>query len=376
MSLAHWFVSGPLPADVERSLSRLAGAPGVVRLAVMPDVHLAEAVCIGVVLATDALLYPAAVGGDIGCGMLAEQLDVPAERLADARVAARVLAALGEHLPRDRHRRDELPPWPPGLDCGDGALGDPRLISLARRDGRAQLGTLGSGNHFIELQQDEEGSLWLMLHSGSRGLGPAIRAHREHAGREVASGLRALEADSEAGQQYLRDAAWARRYAAENRAAMRAQVEAILHETLGAHPVSGSLVSCDHNHVQREEHEGRPLWVHRKGAISARAGEMGIIPGSMGSPSYHVEGRGHADALQSASHGAGRVMSRSEARRRITPRELRRQLEGLWYDHRMQAALLEEAPGAYKDIGKVMRAQRELVRIVRTLTPVLCFKGG
>jgi tRNA-splicing ligase RtcB len=103
---------------------------------------------------------------------------------------------------------------------------------------------------------------------------------------------------------------------------------------------------------------------------------MGIIPGSMGSPSYHVEGRGHADALQSASHGAGRVMSRSEARRRITPRELRRQLEGLWYDHRMQAALLEEAPGAYKDIGKVMRAQRELVRIVRTLTPVLCFKGG
>lgn len=149
----------------------------------------------------------------------------------------------------------------------------------------------------------------------------------------------------------------------------------LIGELFGAAALPGSELFCNHNHVRAEQHHGERLWVHRKGAISAGDGEVGIIPGSMGSASSHVLGRGCAEALRSSSHGAGRCLSRSEARRRITVREMARQLHGIWYDHRGAAALREEAPGAYKDIEQVMRAQRELTRIVRRLRPRLCYKG-
>jgi tRNA-splicing ligase RtcB len=366
------FAAHPLSPDVERALDRLAEAPDVQHIAVMPDVHLAEEVCVGVAVATAHLVYPAAVGGDIGCGMAALCFEVPADALDDV-AAARVLARLYDGVPRGRHRRADFRAWPPDLDPDQ--LSAPRLVALARGEGRAQLGTLGSGNHFVELQADDEDRLWLMLHSGSRAIGPAVRAH--HAARgEPAGGLRALDAETDEGRAYLDDMTWALRYAEANRACLvDATVEAAT-SVLGGSADQASLIRCHHNHARREIHRDRELWVHRKGAIPAAAGEPGIVPGSMGAPSYHVEGRGHPDALGSSAHGAGRALSRTEARRTITPRDLERQLAGVAWDHRRAHALRDEAPAAYKDITEVMRAQRDLVRIVRRLRPLLSYKAA
>lgn len=366
------FVAHPLSDEVERALGRLAGAPDVVHIAVLPDVHLAEEVCVGVAVATRRLIYPAAVGGDIGCGMAALRFEVPADALSEAR-AARVLAELYERVPRGRHRRAGFRQWPPDLDPDQ--LSAPPLAALGREDGQAQLGTLGSGNHFVELQADEEERLWLMLHSGSRGIGPAIRAH--HAAlAEPAGAFRALDADSEQGRAYLADMAWALRYADANRRYLLESAADAVRAALGAAADQATLLTCNHNHARREHHGGQDLWVHRKGAMPAAAGEPGIVPGSMGAPSYHVEGRGHPDALGSSAHGAGRALSRTEARRTITRRDLVRQLGGVAWDHRRADLLRDEAPGAYKDITHVMRAQRELVRITRRLRPLLSYKAA
>lgn len=366
------FLADPVPADVGAVLERLAGAPDVVHVAVMPDVHLAEEVCVGVALATTRLIYPAAVGGDIGCGMAAVRFAAPAAAL-DRPAAARVLAELYERVPRGRHRRAAWRSWPRGLDPEE--LSAPELVALARGDGQAQLGTLGSGNHFVELQADDDGALWLMLHSGSRGMGPAIRAHHE-ARAEPSGPLRALEAGGAAGQRYLADMAWALRYAEANRDELVDAAAQAVSRAIGAAVEPGSAIRCQHNHVRRERHGDRDLWVHRKGAMPAAAGEPGVVPGSMGTPSYHVEGRGHPDALASSAHGAGRAMSRAEARRRVSARELGRQLGGVAWDHRRAALLRDEAPAAYKDIQRVMRAQAELVRIVRRLRPLLSYKAA
>jgi tRNA-splicing ligase RtcB len=200
---------------------------------------------------------------------------------------------------------------------------------------------------------------------------------RDHHRRAAGGGsLASLLASEPGGRAYLADLAWALAYADANRRALLAAVAAVLQEALGAEMEPHTLMTCHHNHVRQETHGGLPRWVHRKGAISASHGELGVIPGSMGSASYHVEGRGHAPALCSASHGAGRRMSRSEARRRISGRTLAAQLGGVFWDHRRTEELRDEAPGAYKDIGRVMRAQRALVRIVRRLEPVLAFKGA
>ena len=366
------FLAQPVGPQVDAALDRLAAAPDVVHVAVMPDVHLAEEVCVGVALATTHLLYPAAVGGDIGCGMAAIRLDAPAAAI-DRPVAARILAGLYDRVPRGRHRRAAFRPWPEALDPR--GLSSPRLSTLVDGDGRAQLGTVGSGNHFIELQADPDDRLWLMLHSGSRGLGPAIRAH--HAARaEPAGGLRALDSSADAGHAYLADMAWALAYADANRQALLdAAVDAVA-AALDAAPEPETRITCHHNHVRRERHGGRDLWVHRKGAMPAADGEPGVVPGSMGTASYHVVGRGHPGALASSAHGAGRSMSRTDARRQISRAELVRQLGGVAWDHRRADALRDEAPGAYKDIDRVMRAQRNLVRIVRRLRPILSYKAA
>jgi tRNA-splicing ligase RtcB len=330
-------------------------------------------VCIGTVVATRRLLYPAAVGGDIGCGVAALRFDAASEALADSRAAAKVLAGLYAAVPCDRHRRADLPEWPSDVDPE--TLSAAPLTNLARHDGRAQLGTLGSGNHFIELQRDDEGMLWLMLHSGSRSMGQAVRAFHERHAAVTEAGLVTIDAESDAGRAYLADMQWAIRYADANRQLMVRAVASVVADALGAASVDGSYFACHHNHVRREQHCGEAVWVHRKGAIPAAEGELGIIPGSMGSPSFHVAGRGHPDALASSSHGAGRAMSRGDARRRISVRDVERQLSGVWFDRRLIGELRDEAPSAYKDIGKVMRAQHALTRIVRRVQPVLCFKG-
>lgn len=371
------WLAGPLPADVEDSLDRLARADDVVQVAVMPDVHLGNEVCVGTVVATTGLIYPGAIGGDIGCGMAAIRLrDPTGDRSATIaqREAAAVLRGLYRVVPAVKLpgpvRLDRLP-----AALRDRPLSATSLETFKRRDGAVQLGSLGSGNHFVELQVDDDGDRWLMLHSGSRGLGQAV-LHHHLAATTSARGRPALVADSPAGQAYLADLAWTLAYAEANRAEILDRAADVIGDALGLEPDPASIVTCHHNHIRHEVHGGRGLWVHRKGAISAQDGEPGIIPGSMGTVSYHVAGRGHPDALCSSSHGAGRALPRREARRRISARALEAEMAGVWFDVRHADALRDEAPSAYKDLGAVMRAQRELTRIVRRLRPLLSYKGA
>lgn len=354
------FLTAPLEPAVRAALERLARAPGVRRIAVMPDVHLAHDVCIGTVVATAAHLYPAAVGGDIGCGVAT--LRLIGERPLDDAGAARLMQALSRVVPIREHR--DPPPWPDHL-----APAPPSGASSPRVAAR-QLGTLGRGNHFLELQVDPLGQYWLMVHSGSRGSGQAIRAR--HVGDHP---LIPLAAAADVGAAYLADVAWAGEYARANRRALLEAAAVAVEVALGWVPDDASFVDCDHNHVALEDHDG-PLWVHRKGAIRADVDRAGLIPGSMGSASYHTCGRGHAEGLRSSSHGAGRAMDRTTARRRITTAALAQQLRGVYFDPGKARRLVDEAPAAYRDIVAVMRAQRALTRVVRQVRPVLSFKGG
>lgn len=371
--MQSWLVA-PLDEEVSKATWRLRRAPDVQRVAVMPDVHLAEDVCVGVAVATTGLLYPQAVGGDIGCGMLAIPLEGQAGSIGDPRIAGRVLAHLGNSIPaRRRHRRRTLP-MPD--DLSRPMLSDSRLESLWKTTGALEFGTLGSGNHFVELQADESERLWLMVHSGSRGLGPAIRDHHLARGELVGGGLSCLRSGDDIGAAYLHDAGAARRFAAENRRQIALLVEeAVLGAVGSGHLQWAEAVTTDHNHVERETHGALNLWVHRKGAMPAWPGQAGVLPGSMGSLSFHVVGRGCAEALCSSAHGAGRILSRTEARRTITSRDLQRQMGRVWYDFRQADRLRDEAPAAYKDIRAVARAQRDLVKVVRVLRPVLNYKG-
>lgn len=366
------WLAAPMEREVWEAIERLRRAPDVQQIAVMPDVHLSGDVCIGVVVATSHLIYPQAVGGDIGCGMLAVGLDVEAAALEDPRAAGQILSDLGRAVPSRRRNRSALIPQPGGERD---TLSQPNLDSIRRSEGALEFATLGGGNHFIEIQADEDGRLWLMVHSGSRALGQAIRDHHLSRAQPVQNRLRVIEAQSEAGAEYLHDASCAQRFADASRRAMAEEVGRVLAGNVGGQVCWDTVITTDHNHVSREHHGGRPLWVHRKGAMPARLGENGVLPGSMGSLSFHVQGRGHEDALCSSAHGAGRVLSRTAARAQVTERALGRQMEGVWYDFRKTEKLRDEAPSAYKDIRAVLRAQKDMVKVTRTLRPVLNYKG-
>ncbi|MEZ5401270.1 MAG: RtcB family protein [Bryobacteraceae bacterium] len=368
--IACW-LAAPMDRDVREAIHRLRAAPGIVRVAVMPDVHLAAGVCIGVAAASSSWIYPQAVGGDIGCGMLAVGTDVEAAALDEAR-ATRVLTGLAKAIPARRRNRHEAI-QPPDATCAP--LSHPRLDAIRRNEAALKFATLGSGNHFLELQADEEGRLWLMIHSGSRVLGPAVRDHYLELARPVGHGLFAIEVDSDPGAGYLHDAGCARAWADASRRAIAREAGRVLADVLGASLRWESAIATDHNHVALERHGGVDLWVHRKGAMRARGGEQGVLPGSMGSLSYHVEGRGYPQALCSSAHGAGRLLSRTAARAKVTERDLARQMADVWYNTRLAPRLLDEAPSAYKDIRAVLRAQRDLTKVIRTLRPVLNYKG-
>lgn len=367
------WLAGPMGVDVSEAIERLRRAPDVQRVAVMPDVHLSADVCIGIAVATSSLIYPQAVGGDIGCGMLAVATDVDHTALDNPRAAGQVLSELSRAVPARRHNRRETVSQPGELAAI--TLSHPGLESVRRNDGVLEFATLGSGNHFIEIQADEDGRLWLMIHSGSRALGQKIRDHHLGRAESVSSSLRALDFKSSTGAEYLHDASCARRYAEASRRAIAEELGGVLARALGARICWETIITTDHNHVSLETHGGHDFWVHRKGAMSARLGELGVLPGSMGSLSFHVEGRGEEGALCSSAHGAGRALSRTAARDKISERELRRQMTGIWYDFRLTERLRDEAPSAYKDIRAVLRAQRELVKVIRTLRPVLNYKG-
>jgi tRNA-splicing ligase RtcB len=370
--IVRQWLTQPLSADVRRAIERLCRCEDVWHVAIMPDVHLAEQVCVGVAVATTHLLYPDAVGGDIGCGTSAIGFDGSANVLADRTSAQRLMDGLRDAIAVNHRATAALVAPPPVLQ--DRPLSSEALAKLALRDGRVQLGTLGRGNHFLEFQADEEDRLWLMVHSGSRAMGQAIRsAHRP---ASVPPGqLPCIEADSPAGIGYLNDVAWAVVYAAASRRALVHAAGEVVRRLFGLDCRAETFLDCCHNLVRRERHLDRDCWVHRKGAIPAAVGDAGIIPGSMGSASFHVQGRGCEMALASSSHGAGRIMSRGEARARISLRALHKQLTGIWFDASAAPRLRDEAPGAYRDIAAVMRAQHDLTCVVRKLRPVLCYKG-
>ena len=371
-SLNMWLAL-PMDISVKQVIERVRRAQDVVHVAVMPDVHLAGDVCVGTAMATHRLIYPSAVGGDIGCGMLAVAFNASADFVREAPHAGAFLRLLSQHIPAQRRHRTRTLPLPAHLEPGE--LSHPSLRSLTDGVGKLQFGTLGGGNHFIEMQADETGQLWLMIHSGSRAVGQAVKEHHVARATIRSAGMMALDSDTPEGQAYLHDQEWARSFARANREAMAQQVIGILRTRFGAEPIDGLTIGCDHNHVRREKHFGQSLLVHRKGAMPSEAGSIGVVPGSMGTLSFHVEGRGCPESLSSSAHGAGRLFSRHAARRRFNRTDLRQQMHGVWFDPRLADELREESPRSYKDVQSVMRAQRDLVRMTRTLRPLLVYKG-
>lgn len=367
----RWMVERP-PRELERATARLARTPGVLAVALMPDAHVSEDVCVGTVTITDGTILPGAVGGDIGCGMVAVPLEGELHRLAQG-TATRVLEAWSRAVPGLMHPSASAPPLPDAL--ASEPLSAPALEKLKAREGRTELGTVGRGNHFVELQIDERGAPWILVHTGSRAIGPAIRAHHESRGAPRSRGdLVALAAGSVEAERYVADAAWAGHWARQNRARIADLARDVVADVLRLPELEGPRIEVDHNHVRRELHGDRWVWVHRKGAMGLDEGELGVVPGSMGTATFHVAGRGCADAFRSSAHGAGRALARGEARRAISTGRLLDEVRGVFFDVRRAGALRDEAPSAYKDVDAVMRAQRELVRVVRRLRPLLSYK--
>lgn len=364
-----------VPPGALDQLKRIAAQPYVLEhVAAMPDLHVAHGVAVGTVFATGDTVVPAALGGDLGCGVSAVRFDFPAARLSAASLQG-LLHTLTRAIPvGDRTHRGQGTPLP------DDLLGTPlstgALEHARERLGPLHLGTLGGGNHFLELDRDGGGDLWLLVHSGSRGLGSAIAAHHLRAAEAGASGdIPGLRVDGQAGQDCLQDLAWALTFARANREALAQRAVEALVELVGQAPDDASRLDVHHNFVRFEQHLGKRLLVHRKGAIAAPLGERALIPGSMGTASYLVEGRGEPRSLSSASHGAGRVLTRREAREQIRPDRLAHSMRRVVVDQRRWASLVEEAPAAYRDITEVLEDEADLVRPVLRLEPIAVLKG-
>lgn len=387
-----WTRGVPVEDDAKTQLCNLARLPFIFsHLAVMPDVHLGKGSTIGSVIPTLGAVIPAAVGVDIGCGMIAARTSLSAADLPDNLAGWR--AAIEKAVPHGRTpgNRDRGA-WsnpPADVDAVWAEL-EPdfrRIVEkhpkLARTNNRNHLGTLGTGNHFIEVCLDEADKVWFMLHSGSRGVGNAIGSYFIELAKEDMrryfinlpdADLAYFPQGTEHFRDYVEAVEWAQSYARLNRALMMKHVvEAVRGVMAKPFEAEVEAVNCHHNYVQREHHFGKNILVTRKGAVSARDGELGIIPGSMGARSYIVRGKGEEQSFCSCSHGAGRLMSRSEAKRRFTVADQARATEGV--ECRKDAEVIDEIPMAYKDIDAVMRAQADLVEIVHTLKQVVCVKG-
>lgn len=357
-------------------------------VAAMPDVHLGKGATIGSVIATHQAIIPAAVGVDIGCGMVAARLSITAAEL-DEKALKKVFDQISRDVPvgRNQHRDeralvDVARPFEPGLN----ALTDrhPQLLKAFRRFSQwvNQMGTLGGGNHFIEVCLDEADQVWVMLHSGSRGIGNAIADHFIQLARKDMErwmiqlpdqDLAYFPEGSEHFADYVEAVHWAQEYAMANRQAMLDLVLAALARHLPPFEVTTEAVNCHHNYVTREHHFDADVWVTRKGAIRAGAGELGIVPGSMGARSYIVRGKGDLESFCSSTHGAGRRMSRTAAEKHFTQADLEAQTAGVIC--RKDKGVLDEIPGAYKDIDQVMAHQSDLTEVLHTLKQVVCVKG-
>jgi len=382
--------------EARRQLYNVASLPFIHKWVVaMPDVHWGLGATIGSVIPTLEAVIPAAVGVDIGCGVMALETSLRADQLAEdlkpMRTAIETAVPHGRTLGKKK-RRDEgawgHPParvqgaWRELADDFERITGKHRAIRQSNH--RTHLGTLGTGNHFIEVCLDEADQVWLMLHSGSRGVGNKIgRYFIDLAKKDMGRRLKQLpdrdlayfsEGD-ELFDDYLEAAEWAQRFAAVNRELMMESVVEAIASLAGTPPFNTSPdpVNCHHNYVAREHHYGKQVLLTRKGAVRARAGEMGIIPGSMGARSYIVRGKGNPESFESCSHGAGRLMSRNQARRAFSVADHEQATAEV--ECRKDSAVLDETPGAYKPIDAVMRAQEDLVEIVHTLRQLVCVKG-
>ncbi len=369
------------PATLEQA-QRTAAMPFVFpHLALMPDAHLGKGATVGSVIPTLEAIIPAAVGVDIGCGMIAVRTQFSTEDLGgrDRRglrlaIEAAVPVSAGgynrELTDTARKRVEELE-----------ADAEVDYASYAR-NWRLQLGSLGSGNHFIEVTVDEASRVWLFLHSGSRGIGNRIAQHHIEVAQRVCADARIRLADRDLAyltegtaefDAYIRDLRWAQRFALLNREEMMDRVVECLSGWLGESVVETERINCHHNFTQQETHYGRTVWVSRKGAIEAKPGQAGLIPGSMGTASYVVTGKGDPESLNSSPHGAGRNFSRSKARKTFTVEQLREAMRGIEY--RDTDAFLDEIPAAYKDIDQVMADAEDLVEIRHTLRQIVNVKG-
>ena len=350
-------------------------------LALMPDAHLGLGATVGSVIPTVGAIMPAAVGVDIGCGMIALRTQFTRQQVAG-------------HAPLSRLRREIERAIPLSAGHDNARISDtararvahlesiaPRDygVTAGRHDWRLQLGTLGSGNHFIEVTVDELDRVWLFLHSGSRGIGNRIAGeHIRQAQRESAAGLpdrdlAYLTEGTATFDAYIADLNWAQQFALLNREEMMDRVVRQMSEFMGEPVIAAERINCHHNFTQREEHFGETVWLSRKGAIQADTGRPGLVPGSMGTASYVVVGLGNAAAFCSSPHGAGRNLSRNAARKRFSTADLRRAMHGIEY--RDTSAFLDEHPGAYKDIDVVMRDASDLVAIRHTLHQIVNVKG-
>jgi tRNA-splicing ligase RtcB len=357
-------------------------------VACMPDVHAGIGATVGTVIATDKAIIPAAVGVDIGCGMNAVRLSLKASDLPDD--LKKIRLQIERDVPlgaKGSHRRPET------LEANAKRLNAvPQSVAAAFANGDVektlnkavpQLGTLGSGNHFIEICIDENQDVWVMLHSGSRGLGNIVgHFYMEKAKRQMEqkfislpdADLAYFPEDTDDFNAYVEAVGWAQNYALENRRAMMETVIASLRRHIPIDfTITQEAINCHHNYVEKENHFGRDLWITRKGAIRAREGDLGIIPGSMGQRSYIVAGKGQLESYCSCSHGAGRIMSRDEAKQKFTVVDVVAQTEGV--ECRKDNKVIDEIPGAYKNIDEVMENQTDLVEVRHILKQVLNVKG-
>jgi tRNA-splicing ligase RtcB len=395
-----WTKNVPFESEAREQLKNIASLPFIhSHVAAMPDVHAGIGATVGSVIATKGAIIPAAVGVDIGCGMNAVRLSLKATDLPDnlknvrGEIEKMIPVGNADHTPSSlgsKHHQNTTKilnnthAW---LEPGYKALVEkhPDIAKMGRELDRRvyrQIGTLGGGNHFIELCIDENQDVWVMLHSGSRNPGNCIGRYfielaRKDMERHFISlpdkDLAYLVEGTEHYDDYVMGVHWAQDYAMRNRQVMLQLVLAALERKLPEFEITQEAINCHHNYVAMENHFGANVHVTRKGAVRARAGDLGIIPGSMGAKSYIVRGKGNPDSFHSCSHGAGRQYSRSKAKDLFTLEDHYKATEGV--ECRKDLSVLDETPGAYKDIDAVMEAQKDLVEVVHTLKQVLCVKG-
>lgn len=396
LPIKMWTNGVPVEDSAMTQLRNVASLPFVHKhVAVMPDVHWGMGATVGSVIPTRGAIVPAAVGVDIGCGMMAVKTDLTASDLPDS--LAGVRSAIEASVPHGRTDNGGAndrgawgePPEPvlqaatPLLERLQAVADEDKGLARAVRRAPHHVGTLGTGNHFIEICLDTEQAVWVMLHSGSRGIGNAIGMRFiELAKKDMKrwfinlpdEDLAYLPQGSEHFGRYIRALKWAQDFARLNRETMMSAALGALSSALGRPAATGEhAINCHHNYVEMENHFGEDVWVTRKGAVRARASDLGIIPGSMGARSYIVRGKGNPESFCSCSHGAGRAMSRAAAKKRFTLDDHRAATAGV--ECRKDAEVIDETPGAYKSIDAVMAAQTDLVEVVTELRQVVCVKG-